>query len=219
MPPMKKGGKRRSSSKRIEKSDWIYNDDAYSALNINLDPGAVAAIAWPLNYAQNSQRAVDFTPHNTIPLATAWHGAYTRVAARRETCVEVDGGFRCEASTWNVGNSFTMRWRLAHHEQDPETAEALLEPDYSLTNVSNAVSLTPPAAFANYGFLKEGTMVMSNVAGTAVTSSGAWFVGVKWKGRCTIGPSRGMYVLVESVAGSITLRLRPWLRSRWLRPG
>jgi len=200
------------------KTDWIYNDDSYSAPALEFAAGEANIIAFPLSYSDNARR-IHLYGSNLQPAEELdnYRGWYAIPEGSKQKCFEVDAFVRLDPATWTIGQSFTVCMRLAHFEQDPETGAALLVPDYSTGAQSDIAGNVTPAAHANSGFLKEMRMSQANISGTAVSSRGNWELKMHWRSErgITLGNNRALFMLIESVFGSITLRARPWIRSRW----
>jgi len=198
------------------KTDWIYTRFAYTTNSTTMTPGVAGALAVPLSYAQNTRRLAPFGPTGVAPAAGVWVGWEAIPEGSKQQCFEVDGELMLIPNTWNVGNSFLMGWRLMYGEQQSSTADQFLDPEYHMFDAAAAPN-TSAAQWANAGYMKEGYFNISNIAGTAITSSGAWKVPIKWKSRrgVTLNNAFSVFLYLESAIGSINMRIIPRLRSRW----
>lgn len=197
------------------RTDWIYTGFGYAAAASTAAPGPAGALAFALSYSQNARRLSGFGAPGVAPVAGTWAGWEGIPEGSQQRCYEVQGQLDVGPVTWAVGNEFMCGWRLLFQEQSPDDALMLADPDYSM--FSNGVSNTI-RQIANSGFLKESRFTMSNVATSAVTNSGRWLLNVHWKSErgVRIGNNQAMFLWFEVSTGSVSVRMRPYVRSRWL---
>lgn len=196
------------------KLDWIYLENSYGSGDTTLAAGIAASIAFPLTVSQNTRRYVFGGTPNILPAFTAYRSWASIPEGSKMRVYAVDGEIRLTPSTWNVGDSFTMGWRLMHGPQEASTGDLLVDLAYSMFTRLAAAD-EHPSMWANAGFLKEKRFSIANVSGTAVTASGVWHLPIRWRSSrgVTIGNDRCLAVYLESTLGSIQLRASPWLRA------
>lgn len=196
------------------KKDWIYQEQSYSPGDVTLTAGPANSIAFPLTVAQNTRRYVYGGTPNILPAFTAYRSWASLPEGSKMRVYAVEGQVRITPSTWNIGDAFTLGWRLMHGPQEASTGDLLVDLAYSMFARVTAAD-EHPSMWANAGFLKEDRLHIGNISGTAVTTSGVWAVRVRWSSSrgITIGNDRCLALYMESTLGSVTLRCNPYLRA------
>lgn len=208
---------RRGRSRRQVASvrkDWIYLEGSYGSGDNTLNAGIANSVAFPLTVSQNTRRYVFGGAPNILPSFSAYRSWASLPEGSKMRVYAVEGDIRVTPATWNVGDAFTMGWRLLHGPQEASSGDLLVDLAYSMFT-RLAVGDEHPSMWANAGFLKERRFSVANVAGTAVTTSGVWHLPIRWSAPqgITIGNDRCLAVYCESTLGSISLRLSPFLRA------
>jgi len=206
---MPRAAGRRGMKKRRVPKDWVYVDGSYAERTAVLNPGIAGVLTFPLSISQSARKLISAGPvegglaagAGTMPFLTSWaaipEGGMQRIFA-------VDGCIMYRPNAWNIGNSLRLGWRLVVLDQDSLDLSGYTTPFYSMfvNNVANGFNV---ATGANEGFLKEDYFDIANISGTAVTSSGAWKIPIRWRSQrgIRLGDSRALYLYVESAGGSV----------------
>jgi len=134
-----------------------------------------------------------------------------RAEGRRAMVRAVEGTIHVEPSSWALGNTMVIGWRLGVWEQDSETGFVLLDSEYTMwsTGVNNVLSNA--GQFANrHNWVRERRIIrpFNNQVG------GAWQFNVNWRGRPrSLGPDQAFGLYLEARSTSVNMRINPWLRS------
>jgi len=213
---MAKRSRRPSSSSSRAPKDWVYNELSYTATSAHtMAPGSGPGNPgiFPLTVSQNQRMiALAGTP-GAVPLGATYQSWAAIAEGGHQRVYAVEGHIDMDPTTWNVGQSFRVGWRLLYEQINPTTGGFLLPTGYSMW--LNSAAGGTVAQFANSGFLKEGYLSDANIAGTAVTSRGTWRLPIRWSSKrgVRLSDDRAILLWVESAAGSITLRLLPRMRA------
>jgi len=208
----------RGASKRVPK-DYVYNTETY-AVTYALEATPEFAQALPLTYAQNTVRQITQglpgVEPNWIGVFEVQSGAATPTLSKQRV-YGVQGWMRVSPTTWNVGSEYNLIFRLLHGEQDTENAALIIGTGYS--GIINTLDMDA-AQCANAGFLKEWRMaeLVTNTVG--VVTRGQWMVPINWRSRkgIQLGNDRALFMYMESGAGSVDLRITPYLRTLMKAP-
>lgn len=217
--PRRSSGKRSGGRKRGPAKDWIYTDPGYGAGVVTLNTGFAGALAQPLSYSQNSRKLAVFGQLGVIPPAQNWQSWAAIPEGGNNRLYAAECWIGLAPTAWAVGNSILFGARLVVWDQSPDDGAALApELDYSMFSQS-PVNGQSPATSANLGFLRQTHFMVSNIAGTAVTATGAWNLRLSWRSQkgIQVGPGKALFLWMELATGSV--QARPWLRCRslWAR--
>jgi len=211
-------GRARASRPKVRK-DWTYVDATYSERTFNLSAGVITALTLPLTISQNARKLLSAGPLYTLPATgagnaptlTSWAGI---PEGGRQRCFGLDGGIVLRPNTWNVGNAMQVGMRIIVADQDPFDLSSFLTPGYSMW-VDSATTGESVATSANQGHFGEQFFIKDNLAGTAVTSSGSWWIPIKRKfpRGITLRDGTALFLYMESVSGSVTCNVRPRMRA------
>ncbi len=192
--------------KRVPK-DWVTNPLTYVSANVSLASGIAGVAVQPLTFSQNAQRQVAFGSTSVAPALGEWmHGAAFPERGNQQVFA-VSGVIQVEPSSWALGNFIRFGWRLAVFDMDPVTAGAGLNTGYSMFAASAG---TLAYQHANTGFLAEGRIYQ----GFGDGDLGRQCV-VRWSSSrgIRIGADRALYLFMEADSSSVSLRVRPFVRT------
>lgn len=199
---------RRAPVKRARvRKDWVMNPFTYVSSNITLPSGVVGSTSQPLTFSQQAQRQIAFGADNALaPIANIFSSAAFPERGGQQVFM-VKGEIHVEPSAWAAGNFVRFGWRLYVSEQDMQTGGAVNAVNYSMFQDGGT---TDAYQWANDGFLAERRLYRDFGDGDV-----GWQVPVFWSSRrgIRIGPNRALFIHLEGSADSVSLRVRPYLRT------
>jgi len=209
------GGRRRAF--RMPK-DWVYSTEAYSPA-YTLTAGFATAQAIPLVYSQNTTRYIMWG----TAAEPAWGNRLQLQSGAafpdhsKQKVYAADCWLEIAPVTFTAGQEFAFGARLLHNDMDVNTAQMVVQTGYSMW--SNTADLDAAQA-ANAGYLKEMRMseLVPSVAG--LVNRGRWMKRFFWSSQrgITLGNDRGLFLFMESLTGSVVLRVRLYCRTLMAAP-
>ena len=189
----------------------MYNPQTYVTGNISVPSGVAAAVAQPLTYSQNSQRQMHHQPSAAYTTSDFMVGSAFPERGH-QTVYAVEGIIQVEPSAWALGNFIRFGWRLAIMDMDPVDTSALIVPEYSMYTSGTNVTI---AQSANTGFLAEGRLF--RIAGDGERGHQMM---VRWSSSkgIRLGNDRALYLYMEGATDSVSLRVRPYVRTLMRAP-
>jgi len=215
---MAKSRRRMRTAPRRGRADWVYRPSVYDEAGIiqedlgtyepasaTLTPGPTTAFGKVLYDSHNRLTYVADVAGVGLPYTRAG-----RAEGRNPLILRVQGVLHIQPTTWAVGNSYDICYRIMANEQSAVDGFMSLDTAYSAFDVIGP-PMNSPAVFANSKFLIHEKRVFHAFSGGNDTERKTIRFDVRM--RRSLSPNFALFLYMESATGSVNVRHRRWLRT------